>query len=404
MTSIEPHVQFAIKKFGVTFAMAALICCAVHGQSKAKLPKSKQLDRDIQFTRDAVTGEVKTVPVIHGKTVGVEPFPEHSSPAIRSSVRLVEASCSAVGVDGTSVRDLAQTDFRLAADARPQEIATLDASTEPAHIVLLLDASPSEYRSLENMKSAMRALASELSSKDEAAVVAFAGHTHLLLPFSTDRALLEQAVDRVQLLRNAEEAGSNIYGSLFLAARELFNGPQVRGGRKAIILLTDGQDTSLKLSWDPASMFPPAGGANFLTFEDVIRELAASGVEMFAISTENRPAAMTPQWLAARQGATLISKDSRRLEIPAYTIYLAELVRRAGGALYFLREIGALSDVYRRIASGLRTEYLLGFYPDEAASRAGWHQLQVQLVPKFASARTNLFCRPAYYVPASGGN
>jgi hypothetical protein len=151
-------------------------------------------------------------------------------------------------------------------------------------------------------------------------------------------------------------------------------------------------------------MFPLPSGANFLTFEDVIRELASVGVEMFAISTENRPTAMTPQWLSEKRGATLISKDSRRLEIPAYTIYLAELVRRAGGALYFLREIGTLSDVYRRIASELRTEYLLGFYPDEPAAKAGWHQLQVQLVPKFASARVNLTCRPTYYVPVSAGN
>jgi VWFA-related protein len=404
LTSIESRVQFALTKLEVPFLVAALFCCSAHGQSKAKLPKPKQLDRDIQFTRDAVTGEVKTVPVIRGKTASAEPPPEHSSPAIRSEVRLVQASCSALGADGSSMRDLAQTDFRLAADARPQEITSLDASTEPAHIVLLLDASPSEYRSLENMKSAVRALAAELSAKDEAAVVAFAGHTHLLLPFSTDRALLEQAVGRVQLLRNTEETGSSIYGSMFLAARELFTGARARGGRKAVILLTDGQDTSLKLSWDPAAMFPPAGGANFLTFEDVIRELASSGIETFAISTENRPAAMTSQWLAERRGATLISKDSRRLEIPAYTIYLAELVRRAGGALYFLREIGTLSDVYRRIASELRTEYLLGFYPDETASKAGWHQLQVQLASKYASAGANLSCRPAYYVPASPGN
>ena len=384
--------------------MAALISCGAHAQSKAKLPKAQQLDRDIQFTRDPVTGEVKTVPVNRGKSASAERPPEHVSPGIRSDVRLVEASCSAVGADGSSLRNLAQADFRLAADSTPQEIASLDSSTEPAHIVLLLDASPSEYRSLENMKSAVRALAAELSAKDEAAMVAFAGHTYMLLPFSTDRALLEQAVGRVQLLRNAEETGSNIYGALFLAARELFTGAQARGGRKAVILLTDGQDTSLKLSWDPASMFPPAAGANFLTFEDVIRELASAGVEMFAISTENRPAAMTPQWLAARQRATLISQDSRRLEIPAYTIYLGELVRRAGGALYFLREIGTLSDVYRRIASELRTEYLLGFYPDQAASNAGWHQIQVQLAPKFASAGANLSCRPAYYVPASAGN
>ncbi|MGH9592692.1 MAG: hypothetical protein ACRD5L_06345, partial [Bryobacteraceae bacterium] len=116
--------------------------------------------------------------------------------------------------------------------------------------------------------------------------------------------------------------------------------------------------------------------------------------------TENRPERMTAQWLAAHQQTTLVSRQSRRIGVPPYTVYLAELVRRAGGALYFLREIGTLDEVYRRIAATLRTEYTLGFYPDDSASRPGWHAVAVALSGALAGAGAKLDCRPSYYIPA----
>jgi len=372
-----------------------------HAQSKPKLPKEKQLDRDAKFIRDA-SGEVRLSPP-SSKPPDPQPRADTGMGAspIRSRVKLVQASCSATGADGSAIRGLAREDFRLSADNRPEQISTFDSSTDPAHIVLLLDASPSEYRSLENMKAAAQALAAELSADDEVAVIAFAGHAHLILPFSTDRTLLEQALSRVQLMRNAEEVGSNIYSSLFLAAVELFSSVNAAGGRKSVVLLSDGQDTSLKLSWDPSSMSPPASGGNFLTFEDVVRELSSTGIEVFAISTETRPAAMTQAWVASHATVSLISSESRRLDIPAYTIFLAELVRRAGGVLYFLREIGDLSSVYRRIAAHLKMEYQLGFYPDGAAAQPGWHSLEIQTGSERTRGTTQLSCRPAYYIPHS---
>ena len=387
-------------RIAAALALAFLIA-GTYAQSKPKLPKEKQLDRDIKFTRDPATGEVEPVPARSRASSTPDAVPGASPPAIRSQVTLVQAACSALDAAGNSLRGLVQADFNLAADSVPQTIAHFDASTEPAHIILLLDASPSEYRALENMKEAARSLSTELSAQDEVAVVAFAGHTHLLLPFSTDRTLLAEALAKVELMRGGEEVGSSIYGSLFLAAQELFSGASSPGGRKAIILLSDGQDTSLKLSWDPKSMYPPPAGANFLTFEDVIRRLAASGVEVFAISTENRPRGMTAQWLASRRNSSLIAPDSRRLEIPPYTIYLAELVRRSGGALYFLGEIGRLGEVYARIAAELRTQYTLGFYPDGNVARPGWHALQLDWSAPQAHAGAQLDCRPSYYVPAS---
>jgi VWFA-related protein len=387
----------------------ALLGLQARGQQQTsgtpKQPRPQQLDKDIEYVRDPETGELRAVPKKSASSAA--PAPSAAGPpgggfAIRSRVSLVEISCSAISANGEPMRNLAREDFQLSADGTPHPVSHFDSSTEPAHIALVLDASPSEFRSLAEMKSAAHAFAGELSPRDEVAVVAFAGHPHQLLPFSTDRKQLETALERIQLLRAVEETGSNIYGSVYLTALRLFTGPHAPTGRKAIVLLTDGQDSGLSLNWNPASMFPPQNGkANYLTFEDVVRELATAGIEVFVISSENRPKGVTDAWLAAHGKATLISEASRTMEIPAYTAFLAEFVRRVGGQLYFLREIGSLSDVYRRIAIALRTEYTLGFYPSASAGARGWHTVGVQFAEPESHAGGRLDCRPSYYISAA---
>jgi VWFA-related protein len=404
----NPGAQYWMHTTAMGVALVAL-CLATGAQGWAqssapqKLPREQQIDKDIEYLRDPVTGELRVVPKRSASGGTAAPSPNSGGGVvIRSEVRLIEIGCSALSANGATLQNLALSDFQLATDGEPQSLVHLDTSTEPAHLALVIDASPSEFHSLDEMRVAARALGRELSPRDEVAVVAFAGHPHILLPFSTDRKLLEAAIGRLQVLRAVEETGSNIYGSVYLTAQRLFTGPHATAGRKAILLLTDGQDSGLGLSWNPESMVPVAGvNANRLTFEDVVRQLAGSGIEIFVISTENRPKGVTESWLDAHSNATLISTESRKMEIPAYTAFLAELVRRAGGTLYFLRETGTLSDVYRRIAATLRTEYTLGFYPSASVDKSGWHAVTVRLSQAGGHPGARLDCRPNYYVPSS---
>ncbi len=248
------------------------------------------------------------------------------------------------------------------------------------------------------MREVASSLSASLGAQDAVAVLAFSDQTHLLLPFSTDRGLLAAALASPELARVADSSQSLIYQAVYLTARELF--PD-RAGRKAIVLLTDGQDSGLGLTWDPASMHANPQAANHLAFDDVARELASSGVELYVISTENRPSAMTDAWLVAHQRMPLLTAEAQRLGMPHYTLYLAELVRQAGGGLYFMRELGGLQEIYHRIALKLGAEYTLGYYPSAGVARPGWRSLDVQLRPgASAPAGSNIEHRSAYYVPA----
>jgi len=88
--------------------------------------------------------------------------------------------------------------------------------------------------------------------------------------------------------------------------------------------------------------------------------LAAADIQIFAVSTENRPKIMTPEWLASHQDSTLLVSNVPKSGVPAYTLYLAELGRRSGGQLYFLRDSTTLADIFRRIAQRIGAEYTLG--------------------------------------------
>jgi Ca-activated chloride channel family protein len=284
-------------------------------------------------------------------------------------------------------------------DAAEQKISYFDASTQPASVAIVIDASPSVLRDSDEIKTAADALVDALAPLDQAAIVDFSAHTYLQLPFSDVRELMRRAVARVSVRELfSDTGGSNIYEAVYLTAHELFPG---RTGRKAIVLLTDGQDSGLGLTLDPVSEVPSAASPNRLTFEDIARLLAAEDIQVFAVSTENRPKILTAAWLASHAGETLVTPAVNKQRIPAYTLYLAELVRRAGGQLYFRREAPTLADSFRRIAQKIRAEYTLGYYPspDSAApARAGWHRLRVQLADQPGATASH---RAAYYVPAS---
>jgi Ca-activated chloride channel family protein len=374
---------------------------SLHAQQKNQLSKHpRQLDRGIVWHRDPATGELNAVanagaPGPHSSESAAEPHP------LQVLTQMVPVTCIVSAADGSALPGLRREDFRIYEDGVTQPVAYFDASTAPASVALVIDASPSVLRDSEEMKRAAGALVDALAPLDQTAVVDFSAHTYLQLAFSDVREQARRAITRINVRELfGDVGGSNIYEAVYLAANELFLG---RTGRKAILLLTDGQDSGLGLSYDPATAAPqPGKPPDRLTFDDVARKLVAEDIQIFAVSTESRPKVMTPEWLGDHKNATLLSPDPRRLDIPAYTLYLAELVRRSGGELHFLRESKTMADTFRKIAEKIRAEYSLGFYPSARTTgigaSPGWHSLRVEV---YGDAGAQVSHRAAYYVPAA---
>src|SRR5271168_1489113 len=290
-------------------------------QQKTKLPRPRLLDEDVTWKRDPLTGELKAVRAgAASNGVGAKGSAGTGTPtdlhAISVVTQIVPVTCSVIGADGAAVRGLRLADFRVFDDGVQQPLTYFDASTESASVAIVIDASPSVLRESDEMRNAARALVDALSPSDRTAVVDFSAHTYLQLAFSGDWGLIRKAVARVDARSLLEDTGgSNIYQAVFLTTRELFAG---RTGRKAIVLLTDGQDSGLGLTLDPATASPrPGFPSDRLTFDDVARALAAADIQLFAVSTQSRPKIMTAAWLTKHSAETLLESDARKLAIPA---------------------------------------------------------------------------------------
>jgi len=377
----------------------------LQAQQKTKLPRPRRLDEDVTWKRDPVTGELIAISPGGAAKGDSTKGPGDAGTAadahaISVVTQIVPVTCSVIGADGVAVRGLRLADFRVFDEGVQQPLTYFDASTESASVAVVIDASPSVLRESDEMKNAARALVDALSVSDHTAIVDFSAHTYLQLPFSSDWGLIRKAVARVDARSLLEDTGgSNIYQAVFLTARELFAG---RTGRKAIVLLTDGQDSGLGLTLDPKTAGPRAGSPrDQLTFDDVARALAVEDIQVFAVSTESRPKIMTPAWVQSHASQTLLTYAAQGWGIPAYTLYLAELTRRSGGQLYFLREAETLADTFRQIALKIRAEYTLGFAPANNANAAphpGWHQLRVEVIGHGDPAVVH---RSSYYVAAT---
>ena len=367
----------------------SLLSSPVRAQTNQK-PKPAQLDAGVSFERDNSSGELRLLQPLAAQPAG----PPETPRPLRVHVNLVPINCNVFSPDGSSVAGLAREDFRLFQDGIEQHIAYFDAGNDPASVALVIDASPSVLPDAHAVQDAARGLAAALAPRDEVAVVEFSAHSYVLAPFSRDREQLESAIGHVNVRALfGDTGGSNIYETVYLVAQKLFRS---RTGRKAILLLTDGEDSGLNLSLITTNSVKP-NTAPSLTFDDVVRGLAAEGVEIYAVSTQNRPKVLTDNWLAAHSSRTLLTEEAREQGIPAYTLFLAELVRRAGGGLYFLREAGSSRDAFEKIAGNIRTQYTLGFYPaGENAAAPGWHALRVEAAAK---SKLRVVNRAAYYVP-----
>jgi len=382
----------------IAFLLFLLLCRPLPAQQK-KHSRPEVLDSGVMFLRDPATGELRIVSRSGDGGAPAGPASPPMAHAIQVQAQIVRVTCSVFAADGTPIRGLTRDRFRVFDDGAPREITNFDDSTEPASVALIIDASPSVLPDADAMKEAADALIEGLAPADEVAIVDFSAHTYLQQKFTSVRELLRRAIDRVdvrQLL--GDTGGSNIYQSVYLTASKLFAG---RTGRKGIILLTDGQDSGLGLTLDPASTLPQSATDNRLTFDDLERLLAGEDIQVFAVSTENRPKILTANWLTAHRDRTLITEADRREGIPAYTLFLAEISRQSGGEIFFLNEAATMAETFRHIAQRIGVEYTLGFVPAATSNgppRPGWHALKVELPD---SPGTTVVHRGSYYIPAS---
>ena len=201
--------------------------------------------------------------------------PNQDVEVIRTQTDLTNLPFSAADRNNRYLTTLKESDIRVLEDNVPQTLFTFQQETDqPLAIAFLIDVSGSEERTLPQEKAAARAFIENVikSSKDQAAIIPFEGYAHLEQPLTRDVIGIYRALERVDvaipsymgsapaLTGIASKPGTvgppiegttAIWDAIALTSRQVL-ARSARPRRRAIILLTDGWDTSSRLSRNTA--------------------------------------------------------------------------------------------------------------------------------------------------------
>jgi VWFA-related protein len=277
-----------------------------------------------------------------------------------TGVNVVNVLATVRDKQGQLVRGLVLSDFTLEEDGRTQTIRYFSPQADlPLTLGLLVDVSGSQRTVLADQRRASRQFLDQVLRKgrDQAFLVRFDRQIELL----QDLNLPEP--DAKQNGAQGTTPGTALYDAIVFAARRIAS----QSGRKALIILSDGYDTSSSASL--ATAVETAQRADALVYS--IRFLDR---EVFAFQ------------VPASQGGSPVPREGQRA--------LERIAKETGGTYFDLTRVETLQKIYSRIDDELRNQYSLGFTP--VNTRPGYRKIHVSLKRKGLSvqARDGYFPAP----------
>jgi VWFA-related protein len=184
-------------------------------------------------------------------------------PTFRSQVNVVNLFFNVKDKHGALIPNLTKNDFQVFEDGKPQTIKYFTAETnQPLTLGIMIDSSPSQERVLDLEKQAgYEFLKQVLNDKDMAFVISFDVTVDLLQDFTNDPKQLRSALNRARINAggsggglpgmgggpfptSTNPKGTLLYDAIYLGAHDKLANEV---GRKAMILLTDGEDQGSQL-------------------------------------------------------------------------------------------------------------------------------------------------------------
>ncbi len=218
-------------------------------------------------------------------------------PAIRSTAELVKIDASVLDKDGNFVGGLEQKKFRILDAGVERPIIYFAPVETPAQILVMVETTPAVYLIHNEHVFAAYALLDGLATEDQVALVSYDQAPHALLPFTPDKSALAAALGQIQYTLGSGQL--NFYDSISTAVDWLAPVP----GKKALVLLTTGLDSSPPARWDA-----------------LVQKLHASDVVIYSLRSAVR-FAVSLVTTASFQGIRAIRTRSRtrghpRTEVP----------------------------------------------------------------------------------------
>jgi Ca-activated chloride channel family protein len=278
-------------------------------------------------------------------------------PAFRTGVDVVSLAVTVVDNAGHYVTDLNAPDFAVYEDGVKQDLTFFSRRQQPIALSLLLDSSASMEGHEPVLQAAATNFVRRLRPVDMAQVIDFDSRVDVLQQFTADQADLKTAIDRV-----AAGGSTSLYNAVYIALKELAKVKAVTEEdvrRQAIVLFSDGEDTS-----------------SLVSFDEVLEQAKRSETAIYTIGL---------------QGNDLQAKGFREAQYVMRT-----LASETGGRSFFPMRIEDLAGVYSQIADELASQYTLGYSSKNGRRDGAWRRLIVQVQRPNVAPRS----KRGYFAPS----
>jgi VWFA-related protein len=291
---------------------------------------------------------------------------------IKIGTQLVTVPFNITDKTNRYINDLKKEDIEVLEDNKPQEVFSFERQTDLAiTIAMLIDISGSEAYTLPMEKAAGARFFQKVlrPRKDLGAVVTFEGEAELVQNLTSDPVKLERALDEVRIstaaaaasvggtppINGGSRAGSTaIWDAVYSVSNDLL---RREAGRRVIILITDGEDTS-----------------STLKLRDAIERTWRNEVIVYAIGIGD----------------------------PAFGVdtgVLKKITQETGGRAFFPRSEGDLDKAFAQIDEDLRSQYVLAYTPTNGNKDGSFRTIQLRVKNQ---KELTVRHRRGYFAPGAG--
>lgn len=310
------------------------------------------------------------------------PTPPKTQTADDSDVINIETELVTIPVKVTdrnnrSIAGLKKENFKVFEDGRQQDIALFSTEEQPFTVALVLDMSYSTTFKISEIQQAATAFIDGLRPDDRVMIVSFDEDVHLLCEPTSDRQKLYRAIKKTRV-----DNGTSLYEAVGLVLNDTL--AKVKG-RKAIVLFTDGVDTT-------------SSEVNDLSSRDDVRESEAliypieydtyADVQKM-VNRKPDPPVILPSPMQTqntlpfpRPFPNIERSESVGTSVEDYKkadLYLNDLANLTGGRLYHANSTANLERAFSDIAAELREFYSLSYYPQDTSKTGKQRRLKVKV-------------------------
>lgn len=315
--------------------------------------------------------------------VKATPTPEPDDEVIKVNTEVVNVLFTAQDRSRRLLTDLKQSDVRLLENGQVQEISAFARQVDlPLSLAILIDTSVSQERTLPEEKAAAIAFLESVvrPSKDEVSVVSFTGESTLEQGMTNNLTRLRRAVERVQFVppsgyigggviagtppisgdNQSVQGSTAIWDAIWVTSDEVL-GPAPEKTRRAIILLTDGVNTSGRKKLDEAVQ--AALKSEAIIYSIGIGDNFYSGVDRGALN---------------------------------------KISERTGGRAYFPRDERELRVAFQQIQEEMRSQYLIAYEPSDQKRDGTYRQIEIELInPQLVKDKVKVTHRQGYFAKSA---